>query len=166
MLLIYCISFFTLSLAPSAASAFEIPQEISRVSQSENQVQPLNEVTKRTSILRQYNKWQGTRYRFGGNTHKGIDCSALMQHIFRDIKNVRLPRTTFEQIRKGARVEQKHLKAGDLVFFRLGPTQRHVGVYIGDDKFVHASTRKGVTISTLKNQYWHKRFLTARRVMS
>ncbi|NIG44874.1 hypothetical protein F3J31_13735 [Enterobacter sp. Acro-832] len=66
-----------------------------------------------------------------------------MQKIFRDMHNLHLPRTTAEQIRKGTSVARGHLKTGDLVFFRSGVTQRHVGVYLGEDRFMHASASEG-----------------------
>jgi lipoprotein Spr len=75
-----------------------------------------------------------------------------------------LPRTTGEQIHRGVQVAQYRLKAGDLVFFQTGPNRRHVGVYIGDSQFIHASSSQGVTVSTLTDNYWQEHFITARRV--
>lgn len=118
----------------------------------------------RAILLSQHTKWQGTRYRLGGSTREGIDCSALMQHVFSDTMNLRLPRTTYEQMLRGNRVEKHNLKAGDLLFFRMNTRGRHVGVYIGNSEFLHASTSKGVTVSTMENRYWHSRFMTARRI--
>jgi len=118
----------------------------------------------RSRILDQYQKWKGTQYQWGGTTHRGVDCSALMQHLFSDAAHLSLPRTTGEQIRRGVRVAQYRLKAGDLVFFQTGPHRRHVGVYIGDSQFIHASSSQGVTVSTLTDNYWQARFITARRV--
>lgn len=94
----------------------------------------------RSRILDQYQKWKGTHYQWGGTTHRGIDCSALMQHLFSDAAHLKLPRTTSEQIHRGVQVAQYRLKAGDLVFFQTGPNRKHVGVYIGDSQFIHASS--------------------------
>ncbi|MDY1038148.1 NlpC/P60 family protein [Lelliottia sp. CFBP8978] len=118
----------------------------------------------RGRILTQYQKWKGTNYVWGGTTHRGVDCSALMQHLFSDAAQLSLPRTTGEQIHRGIQVAEYRLKAGDLIFFQTGPHRRHVGVYIGNHQFIHASTSQGVTVSTLANNYWHSRFITARRV--
>ncbi|WP_343530139.1 C40 family peptidase [Yokenella regensburgei] len=118
----------------------------------------------RLRFLAQYQKWRGTRYHYGGNTSSGIDCSALMQHFFRDTLRLRLPRTTGEQIRHGISVSRSDLQIGDLVFFNSGPQNRHVGVYIGGNEFIHASSSIGVTISTLENRHWNNKFIAARRV--
>ncbi|MGL4430935.1 MAG: NlpC/P60 family protein [Silvania sp.] len=118
----------------------------------------------RTRILTQYHHWKGTHYRWGGTTHNGVDCSALMQHLFRDAAHLSLPRTTGEQIHRGVKVEELSLQAGDLVFFQTGEHRRHVGVYIGDHQFIHASTSQGVTVSDLSDDYWQAHFITARRV--
>lgn len=88
-----------------------------------------------------------------------------MQHLFAESASVSLPRTTSQQIRKGTAVRKTALQPGDLVFFSTGPRQRHVGVYIGDNQFIHASKEKGVTISSLSNGYWRARYLAARRVV-
>jgi lipoprotein Spr len=93
-----------------------------------------------------------------------VDCSALMQHLFSDAAHLDLPRTTSEQIHRGVQVAQYRLKAGDLVFFQTGPNRKHVGVYIGDSQFIHASSSQGVTVSTLTDNYWQERYITARRV--
>ncbi|MED7793077.1 NlpC/P60 family protein [Klebsiella aerogenes] len=116
-------------------------------------------------ILNQYYRWKGARYHFGGHSHRGIDCSALMQVIFRGATEIQLPRTTGEQIHKGHRVAKSRLKPGDLVFFKISPESRHVGVYVGNDEFIHASKMKGVTISSLKNRYWKSHYETSRRIL-
>ncbi len=120
--------------------------------------------TIKTALLSQYARWKGTQYHWGGTTHSGVDCSALMQHIFNDSLHTELPRTTFEQIKNGTKVSKNNLKPGDLVFFKTTPGDRHVGVYIGDSQFIHASKIEGVTISSLYNQYWADHYETARRL--
>lgn len=117
-------------------------------------------------ILEHYDQWEGVRYKFGGNSRQGIDCSAYMQRVFQDEFAVSLPRSTSEQMKLGARVAKSQLHTGDLVFFRTSSHQRHVGVYIGDGEFVHASTSQGVTVSSLDNQYWGARYELARRINS
>ncbi|MGJ8515274.1 NlpC/P60 family protein [Carnimonas bestiolae] len=119
----------------------------------------------RKVLMKQYAQWQGTRYRLGGVSHRGIDCSALMQHIFRDGFDHDLPRTTASQVLEGDRVLKSHLRPGDLVFFRPYRGDRHVGVYVGNGSFMHASTSRGVMISRLDNVYWARHYWTARRAL-
>ncbi|TDN51525.1 NlpC/P60 family protein [Scandinavium goeteborgense] len=119
----------------------------------------------RKKILKGYLRWKGTRYQYGGNDHHGIDCSALVRKIYSDAFGIHLPRTTRRQIKMGQNVFLSQLKPGDLVFFLTGKYDRHVGIYVGNKKFIHASKIKGVTISEMKNIYWKDKFLAARRVM-
>ncbi|MCT4705533.1 NlpC/P60 family protein [Enterobacteriaceae bacterium H16N7] len=116
-------------------------------------------------ISRFYSNWKGVRYRLGGTTKKGIDCSALTQRAFKKM-NIRIPRTTGGQLARGKRIPKAKLQFGDLVFFRTSRHQRHVGIYIGNGKFMHASTTKGVTISRLANQYWAAHYETSTRISS
>lgn len=120
----------------------------------------------KSKILTQYSNWEGTRYLYGGHSHHGIDCSALMQEIFRGAVDMQLPRTTGEQILRGHHVARGNLKPGDLVFFQTSPGTRHVGVYVGDHEFIHASKMKGVTISSLDNRYWNSHYETSRRILA
>lgn len=115
-------------------------------------------------LMAQFHKWEGVRYRWGGMSADGIDCSALTQKVFLAVLNKQLPRTTGEQIKTGKPVAATHLQPGDLVFFKPKSSVRHVGIYIGNNEFMHASRIKGVTISSLQNPFWTARFETARRV--
>ncbi|MFR2920104.1 MAG: bifunctional murein DD-endopeptidase/murein LD-carboxypeptidase [Proteus mirabilis] len=119
----------------------------------------------KSKILDQYADWKGVAYRLGGNTKSGIDCSAFVQRTFRDQFGVELPRSTSDQQFAGTKVNRSTLKAGDLVLFKTGRTMRHIGIYIGNDKFVHASTSSGVIVSEMSNVYWKNRFYTARRII-
>lgn len=109
-----------------------------------------------------YRKWAGTRYRLGGSSHSGIDCSAFVQKTMQGAFNIALPRSTAEQRYIGKAISKSELRTGDLVFFRKN---HHVGVYIGNGKFVHASTSKGVTTSSLSESYWARNYTQSRRVM-
>ena len=115
------------------------------------------------TLMQEYHEWAGTPYRFGGESRDGIDCSALTQRIFKEQFNYALPRTAGEQMKKGRRISRAALKPGDLVFFK--PTRRlnHVGVYLGNGLFMHASSSQGVMISQLDNHYWARRYVQARR---
>ncbi|AAM86459.1 bifunctional murein DD-endopeptidase/murein LD-carboxypeptidase [Yersinia pestis] len=120
----------------------------------------------KSKILEQYAGWKGVRYRLGGSSKRGIDCSAFVQTTFREQFGMDLPRSTSQQQDLGKKVQRTKLRPGDLVLFRAGSTGRHVGIYLGNDKFVHASTSAGVTISNLNDDYWNKRYRDGRRVLS
>lgn len=113
--------------------------------------------------------WRGTPYKLGGTSRSGIDCSAFSRVLYQDVYSVALPRTAEEQERLGRRVDRKDLQPGDLVFFRtqgMGPLfrSRHVGVYLGGGQFAQASGRRGVTVSSLDNRYWSRKYHSARRL--
>lgn len=116
-------------------------------------------------LRKEFAYWQGTPYRLGGDNKRGIDCSAFVLHVYRDSVNISLPRTTETQVKKGYLVYRDQLQVGDLVFFKTGWKTRHVGIYMGDDTFMHASTSKGVIISSLNNVYWKKKYWQARRLI-
>lgn len=120
----------------------------------------------KSRILEQYADWKGVRYRLGGTTKRGVDCSAFVQLTFREQFGLDLPRSTSEQQDTGSQVARTKLRPGDLVLFRAGSTGRHVGIYLGNDNFVHASTSSGVMISSLNDSYWKNRYREARRVLS
>lgn len=109
----------------------------------------------------------GVAYRFGGTSPKsGFDCSGFMQHIFRKAFAVNLPRTSAQQAQVGSYVSRSGLQPGDMVFFRTsGRRISHVGMYVGNDRFIHSPrTGKRVEITSLSNKYWSARYATARRV--
>lgn len=116
----------------------------------------------RDALMAEYERWQGTPYRLGGTSSTGVDCSALVQNIFADRFSLDLPRTTRHQVNEGASVIRPALEPGDLVFFRP-PGGRHVGIYVGNERFLHASTSRGVMISSLNNAYWKRYYWKARR---
>jgi cell wall-associated NlpC family hydrolase len=107
----------------------------------------------------------GTPYLYGGTTTKGFDCSGFIKYIFNKL-SIELPRTTKTQAETGVKVSKKDLQLGDLVFFdTFGKGISHAGIYIGDDLFAHSSSKKGVAISKLSEDYYEKRYVTARRVV-
>jgi cell wall-associated NlpC family hydrolase len=106
----------------------------------------------------------GTRYRFGGNSRSGLDCSSFVQHVFREL-DINLPRTAREQFWTGEPVTSYDLQKGDLVFFRTYASfPSHVGIYLGENKMIHASSRdRKVVISTMNTPYYRSRFIGAKR---
>ena len=116
-------------------------------------------------LLKFIDDWFGTRYRMGGTTKKGIDCSALTSSLLTAVYGFAVPRTAREQYEATQHIKKDDLKEGDLVFFN---THRHgvshVGLYLDNDYFVHASSSEGVTISNLNDNYYAKRFICGGRV--
>ena len=115
-------------------------------------------------FIQQYEKWAGTPYEYGGTSKNGVDCSAFVQSVYLEAQNQALPRTTKAQSKLGYKVDIKKLKSGDLLFFKTSAKERHVGIYLSNNAFMHASTSKGVIISKLNNPYWASVFWQARRI--
>lgn len=113
-------------------------------------------------VLQVYHQWAGTRYRLGGSSKAGIDCSAFVKEVMSRAFSKHLPRSTAEQKHVGRAITKSDLRPGDLVFFRKN---HHVGVYIGGGKFVHASSSRGVTTSSLSESYWARNYTQSRRVL-
>lgn len=111
-----------------------------------------------------YSEWQGVRYRYGGLSRNGIDCSGFVHLTFKSKLGLHLPRTTRMQSRLGKEVGKNDLKAGDLVFFKTGPGSKHVGIYLEKNKFLHASQKQGITISRLDHVYWKSNYWKSVRI--
>lgn len=110
--------------------------------------------------------WFGTPYRFGGTTNRAIDCSAFIQRMFTDVCDLTLPRTARVQINAGTVISKEELEFGDLVFFHTYSLRfaSHVGIYLGDGLFAHASSKYGVTVSSLKSGFYSSHLMGARRI--
>ena len=115
------------------------------------------------ALLQVIDEWYGTRYRLGGTTKDGVDCSSLMQTFFASLYSLTLPRTAREQYNASRRISRAELREGDLVFFNTVGGISHVGMYLQNNKFVHASSG-GVTVSDLFDEYWMKKFIGAGRM--
>jgi peptidoglycan endopeptidase LytE len=123
-----------------------------------------NNSEERSLLVRVVKTFLGVPYKLGGSTLRGIDCSAFVKKIY-EIFNIELPRTTREQFSIGKKVGMDQLEEGDLVFFRRRGNSSHVGIYIGDNQFVHASSyNREVKIDHLDAPYYGKRFLRGVRV--
>ncbi|MDI6766596.1 MAG: C40 family peptidase [Bacteroidota bacterium] len=125
-----------------------------------------NPAIDRRKVLTDIMALMGIRYKRNGNDSTGFDCSGFTLKIFTDALEIELPRSSRAQYTTGKPVEQDSLKFGDLVFFktrRIIPS--HVGIYVGDGLFAHASLKNGVTISLLDSKYYRKRYLGARRII-
>ena len=123
-----------------------------------------NNLEERSLLVRVVRTFLGVPYKLGGSTLKGIDCSAFVRKIY-EVFNIQLPRTTREQFAIGKKVQRDQLEEGDLVFFREGGNRAHVGIYVGENQFVHASSHnRQVKIDDLDTPYYSKRFLKGVRV--
>ena len=123
--------------------------------------------TKREIMLMEIIKYINTPYKFGGNSLNGIDCSAFTQNVYQSSWMLTLNRSAREQYQQGVVInERSDLIFGDLVFFNTRKRVKpgHVGIYIGDNLFAHASSKSGVTISSLDHDYYNKRYMGARRI--
>ena len=125
------------------------------------------QVTSNDTLNNFVNSWLKVPYRFGGTTKKGIDCSKLAQRLYEEVFNLAIPRISRDQWKATQRVPKDSLRSGDLVFFRNGssPTGWHVGIYLVDNYFFHASSKKnGVKISSLDESYYKKNYKGAGRI--
>ena len=124
------------------------------------------------SILERGMSLIGTRYRFGGTSEAGFDCSGFIGYLFREEAGMNLPRSTREMINVDAPlVARSALKPGDLLFFATNGRRgrvSHAGIYLGDNQFIHSSSRKsgGVRVDSLGDSYWNKTFIEAKRALA
>lgn len=119
---------------------------------------------KEKAIEKEAKKWLGTKYKYGGTSRKGVDCSGFVMEVYRITFGIKLPRSSSAQSRFCKEIKKKNLKKGDLVFFSInGSAINHVGIYLEKNRFIHAS-RNGVMISELDDKYYKKHYQTSGRV--
>jgi len=153
----FILSFFL--LISSCSSPVKKPGSTLRLEKTQTQ-----ERKNITLLYSYFQHWQGTPYRMGGLSKNGVDCSGFVYLTYRSIAGINLPRTTRQQMKLGNEVSPQHLKAGDLLFFKTGWYTRHVGIYLQNGQFMHASTSQGVTLSGLSEKYWREAFYLAKRI--
>lgn len=125
---------------------------------------PKKKTSAKHKLETHYNKYQAVPYKYGGTSIKGFDCSGFVQFTYKNIFNIKLPRTTRLMLKEGTAIKKTQLKIGDLVLFRTSKRYRHVGIFMGENLFMHVSTKKGLMKSSLNNPYWLKRYLSSRRI--
>lgn len=112
----------------------------------------------------------GTAYKYGGNSPQtGMDCSGFVRYVFRNVAGLQLPRSAHEISETGEHISERNLRPGDLVFFRtMKRAFSHVGIYLGDHRFIHAPSTQSssVMISDMQEKYWSQRFEGARRLLT
>lgn len=153
---------------PSEEPDIDISKVLNTDTQTEHYDLPgFDYSTIREQMLMEIIKYLGTPYKYGGNSKDGIDCSAFTQMLYRDVFNIDLQRSARLQFTQGREVSDKDdLQFGDLVFFNTRKRVRpgHVGIYIGENLFAHASSTKGVTVSSINYDYYSRTYMGARRL--
>jgi lipoprotein Spr len=111
-------------------------------------------------------EWVGVRYQYGGNTKKGIDCSAFTKAIYEKVFNTTLLRNSRDIFSMVDPLPREELREGDLVFFKIKSSRiTHIGIYLGDNRFAHASSSRGVVISNLDEPYYMRHFFKGGRIL-
>ena len=153
---------------PDEDISFDLSEILKRMNSEKNDNSISSDQSNhRERVLMEIIKYMNTPYKFGGNSISGIDCSAFTQTVFRDALSIPIHRSAREQYTQGEIIDEKNeLKFGDLVFFNTRRRVRpgHVGIYIGENLFAHASTKLGVTVSSLDHNYYSARYMGARRI--
>jgi len=109
--------------------------------------------------------WLGTPYLYGGSSKVGTDCSGFVSSVYMEKEGIYLPRTTTAEFDMGTSISKSKLKIGDVVFFKERGRISHVGIFVGNENFIHASTSRGVTVTSLNDSYWKPRYAGARRYL-
>ncbi len=118
-----------------------------------------------TSLLEAVDEWYGVRYRTGGHTKNGVDCSGFTFEVYTALFGMAIPRVSWEQYKASTKLSTTDLEEGDLVFFNTrGRGVSHVGIYLGHNKFIHASVSRGVMVNDLFESYYLKRFIGGGRI--
>ena len=116
-------------------------------------------------LLREVAGWLGTPYRYGGTTKAGADCSGFAKAVYLEVYGINLERVTVNMAQNSRRISKRNLREGDLVFFRInGRRISHVGIYLSNNKFIHASTSRGVIVNDLDENYYSRNFAFGGRV--
>lgn len=123
-----------------------------------------NKETVTDRLYSQYDKWKGVRYKMGGLSKNGVDCSGFVYLTYLELFDKKLPRSTRLQSQIGKKIKADKRRSGDLVFFKTGWTVRHVGIYLENNSFMHASKKQGVMISRLDDPYWKSKYWKTKRV--
>lgn len=144
------------------------PKATATTSSSSKKYAKLGIEADKNSNLKLYDEvidWWGTPYKYGGEDKSGADCSGFVQVVFSKVYNKKVPRTTKQQYEACKKIGRNNLKEGDLVFFETGGKGiSHVGIYLKDDRFAHASSSKGVMVNSLDEEYYDKHYKGGGRI--
>jgi len=162
----FCFAMSVFQLAQPCTAFCDIPSEAT----VKGEADPVSVSAPKSSVMKSFfdnlGQYFGTRYRFGGQTPAGFDCSGFVRFMYDKVFNMHLPRSSREMSSIGNKVSKNDLQPGDLVFFQTrGKRINHVGIFIGNDTFVHSSLSKGITEDKLQHKYYEKRFAGAVRLL-
>lgn len=116
-------------------------------------------------FIEEIDSWLGVPYKYGGNTKQGTDCSGMIQQIYKNVYNIQLQRSAEGMQKDVEFIQLEQARLGDILFFKIDHKKvSHVGLYLGDGKFIHATTSKGVIISSLEEKYYKERFYKVGRL--
>lgn len=163
-----CLLFASCSPAVRYSNVEAIEPTVTKFEAKEKPANSFNsEAEVQNALVREITNYFGLRYKKSGDGEKGIDCSAFVVLVYKNVFGIELPRTSYEQFKLGKLITNlDSLKVGDLLFFNTtGRKASHVGIYIGNDLFAHASVKEGVTISSIYEPYYRKRFNGAKRII-
>lgn len=173
-IILFLIVLFSLSACKSKKKVITKKSQASKTEKetiSNNSSSTIDYSTAAIKVVDNAKQFDGVRYKYGGTTKKGMDCSGLVYTSFNK-ENISLPRTTKDLAKTGEWIDVKKVQKGDLLFFATKKNSRkvnHVGIVtdsrVGNVDFIHASTSKGVMISNLAERYWYFAFVQARRVL-
>lgn len=149
-----------------AASSTKVTEEKNEETKTEIIKEKTTQVANNSSFEEFIKPWIGTRYKFGGSSRSGTDCSGYVMQIYKTKLNIALPHNAASMFKMGSAVKAADLKEGDLVFFGNVWGINHVGIYLSKNRFTHASSSKGVTITPMEMDYWNSRYKGARRFIN
>lgn len=164
---LFLIGFLSLILSGCASKPARLPE--AETEPAAASVPAVNATDGASSVAMQSLAYLGTPYRAGGlSPQTGFDCSGLVAYVYREGAGLALPRNTFDLSRLGQPIERAALRPGDLVFYNTqGREYSHVGIYLGEDRFIHAPSSGGeVRVESLRADYWVRRYNGARRVIT
>ncbi len=171
LLLLLAVSVVSCGSSKKTSSTRTVNKKTTRVKTTKSSNRSEKTASKATAIVETALAYKGTRYKFGGTTKKGMDCSGLMFTAF-GAHQIQLPRISYQQATRGERIQLSAVQKGDLLFFQTNKNRKrinHVGLVVeikkGVIKFIHSTTSKGVLISSLEERYWKNAFTEARRVL-
>lgn len=163
--LFWIVLFVVISAGCSSTKySYPSPNSISRVS-GHIVNSNLSDADIKKILYKQLSRWEGAPYKLGGMSKRGVDCSGFVHLTYKNKLGINIPRTTQLLSKVGSTINPSNLKPGDLVFFRPRNKLRHVGIYIGNGEFIHASSSKGVTKSKLNSPYWTRAYWKIQRII-
>lgn len=164
---LFFLLFFILGIF-NTCNAFEINEDSTGVDSIYQEYSEIFGVkfkgTEDTLLLKAMNRWIGTPYKYGGKTQEGTDCSGFVYAIHKEVYQLTLNRSSKDMIHNVTVVEEDNKSFGDIVFFKYDTRIGHVGIYLGMQRFIHASTKRGVTINSLDDHFYKTHYYKTGRV--